>query len=186
MDENEDLLNYLINAKYIRQQKSKETTEVSTAPVDKLNYENKNVVPEIGMLAKKGKKKIMKLRKKKEEQEPTFPPVPQRSDDHYLKLDENWDILELLRSRMKLGAQRYGHGLRVHDNTRKYGTKDDSWEEMCLEELLDATVYLSGAIIRREKRQKYDHFRTQDDSVYDEYRKRFHDRSWLLKKEMIL
>jgi len=186
MDENEDLINYLINAKYIRQQKKKEEeeAEVDDQPVDKSKskYADKTVVPEIAMLAKRGKKKIMKLRRS----EPEFPPTPQRSDDHYLKLDENWDILELLRSRMKLGAQRYGHGLRVHDNTRKYGTRDDSWEEMCLEELLDATVYLSGAIIRREKGQKYDHFRTQDDSVYDEYRKRLQDRSWVLKKEMII
>ena len=35
---------------------------------------------------------------------------------------------------MKLGLERYGHGLQIHDDTRQWGTKENSWAEMALEE----------------------------------------------------
>lgn len=65
----------------------------------------------------------------------------------------NPDILKLLQDRMALGLERYGHGLRIHDDTRQWGTKEDSWEEMALEEVLDGLIYTAAAIFRlKEKR----------------------------------
>ena len=67
--------------------------------------------------------------------------------------DYNPDILKLLQDRMALGLERYGHGLRIHDDTRQWGTKEDSWEEMALEEVLDGLIYTAAAIFRlKEKR----------------------------------
>ena len=67
----------------------------------------------------------------------------------------NPDILKLLQERMALGLERYGHGLRIHDDTRQWGTKEDSWEEMALEEVLDGLIYTAAAIFRlKEKRLK--------------------------------
>ena len=71
--------------------------------------------------------------------------------------NENYNpqILELLQCRMKLGLERYGHGLRIHDDTRQWGTQEDSWEEMALEEVLDGLIYTAAAIFRlKEKRQQ--------------------------------
>jgi len=63
-------------------------------------------------------------------------------------------IIDLIQKRMKIGLERYGHGLRIHDDTRQWGTQDDSWEEMALEEVLDGLVYTAASILRlREKRE---------------------------------
>lgn len=67
--------------------------------------------------------------------------------------DDNKLVLSEIVKRMEKGFKEYGHGLRVDDDTRKWGTKDDSWEEMALEELLDACIYLSCSIIRKKKNQ---------------------------------
>ncbi|MAF35768.1 hypothetical protein CL622_01475 [archaeon] len=65
----------------------------------------------------------------------------------------NEAILKLLTERMALGLKRYGHGIRLHDDTRQWGTKEDSWEEMALEEILDGLIYTASAILRlRDKR----------------------------------
>tara|TARA_Y100000310_G_C19964035_1_gene482470 strand:+ start:98 stop:325 length:228 start_codon:yes stop_codon:yes gene_type:complete len=70
-------------------------------------------------------------------------------------VDSNKEIIALLLDRMKLGRERYGHGLRIHDDTRQWGTKEDSWEEMALEEVLDGLIYTAAAILRlRERRIK--------------------------------
>ena len=70
------------------------------------------------------------------------------------KKDYNDDILKLLVDRMQLGRERYGHGLRIHDDTRQWGTKKNSWEEMALEEVLDGLIYTASAILRiQEKRE---------------------------------
>ena len=69
--------------------------------------------------------------------------------DNYNKI-----IIDLIQKRMKIGLERYGHGLRIHDDTRQWGTQDDSWEEMALEEVLDGLVYTAASILRlREKRE---------------------------------
>lgn len=70
------------------------------------------------------------------------------------KTDENKEILELIQKRMELGIERYGHGLRVNDNTQKWGTSKNSWTEMALEEALDGMIYLSASIIRILKKEE--------------------------------
>ena len=65
--------------------------------------------------------------------------------------DNNKEIVDLIVSRMEIGFERYGHGLRINDNTTQWGTKDDSWEEMALEEILDGMVYTAAAILRLKK-----------------------------------
>ena len=63
-------------------------------------------------------------------------------------MDDNEEIIELLRGRLKLGRETYGHGVRVNDDTTQYGTKQDSWELMMLEEALDGMIYSAAAMIR--------------------------------------
>ena len=62
--------------------------------------------------------------------------------------DDNDEILELIQARLDIGRERYGHGIRVHDDTRSWGTPADSWAEMGLEEVLDLAIYLAAATIR--------------------------------------
>tara|TARA_Y100000361_G_C11009416_1_gene263554 strand:+ start:100 stop:351 length:252 start_codon:yes stop_codon:yes gene_type:complete len=63
--------------------------------------------------------------------------------------DDNQRILDIIKERMKVGERRYGHGMRIRDDTTQYGTKTDSWTEMGLEEILDLVIYLSAQILRR-------------------------------------
>ena len=62
--------------------------------------------------------------------------------------DQNEEILKLIKERMDLGLQRYGHGVQVNDDTRQWGTKKDNWSEMALEEVLDGMIYMAAQIIR--------------------------------------
>jgi len=62
--------------------------------------------------------------------------------------DENERILNLIKARMEIGVQRYGHGLRPNDDTRQWGTQTNSWCEMALEEILDGMVYMAAQIMR--------------------------------------
>jgi hypothetical protein len=57
-------------------------------------------------------------------------------------------LLSDLEERMSLGKSRYGHGVRVNDDTRTWGTKQNSWNEMAREELLDAIIYVVADYIR--------------------------------------
>jgi hypothetical protein len=68
--------------------------------------------------------------------------------------DDNPRILDIIKERMKVGVERYGHGLRSEDDTRQWGNKDDSWVEMAIEEALDLCVYLATALIRIENERK--------------------------------
>ena len=65
--------------------------------------------------------------------------------------DDNNEIIQLIQDRMKVGVERYGHGMRVDDDTTQYDTEQDSWLEMCLQELLDAIVYVTAALIRTQR-----------------------------------
>jgi hypothetical protein len=67
--------------------------------------------------------------------------------------DDNEEIMLLLNERLQLGRKRYGHGVVVDQDTRKFGTPDNDWELMALEELLDGLIYTTAAIIRH-RRQK--------------------------------
>jgi hypothetical protein len=72
--------------------------------------------------------------------------------------DDNAEIMKLLEDRLKIGRERYGHGVIVDDDTRKYGTEDNNWETMMMEEALDGMIYAAAQLIRikrkREEAQK--------------------------------
>jgi hypothetical protein len=59
------------------------------------------------------------------------------------------DLMQRLRSRIHLGLERYGHGIRASDDTREWGTRENSWMEMCEEEILDGIVYTAAHRIRK-------------------------------------
>lgn len=67
--------------------------------------------------------------------------------------DDNEEIKELIRQRMDLGQKRYGHGVKVNDDTTQYGTDQDAWELMALEEILDGMIYSAAAIIRLRRKR---------------------------------
>lgn len=68
--------------------------------------------------------------------------------------DDNEEILELLQSRLALGRERYGHGVIVDQNTKDFGTEEDDWELMALEEMLDGLIYTTASIIRLRRRKE--------------------------------
>lgn len=53
-------------------------------------------------------------------------------------------IKRRLTERMKIGMERYGHGVRPGDDTRQWGTSRNDWFEMAEEELLDAIMYVNA------------------------------------------
>lgn len=68
--------------------------------------------------------------------------------------DDNKEIMALLEKRLALGRERYGHGVRVDDDTREWGTEENSWELMMLEEALDGMIYSAAAMIRILRKRK--------------------------------
>jgi len=70
-------------------------------------------------------------------------------------MDDNEEILELLKKRLELGKNTYGHGVIVNQDTTDFGTEEDDWELMALEEMLDGLIYTTASIIRyRRKNEK--------------------------------
>jgi hypothetical protein len=67
--------------------------------------------------------------------------------------DDNGEILDLLKKRMEMGVRKYGHGVRVNQNTQDFGTEDDDWELMALEEMLDGLIYTTAQIIRYRRKK---------------------------------
>lgn len=63
-------------------------------------------------------------------------------------MDQNEEIIALIQKRMDLGRDRYGHGVRVSDDTRQWGTQANSWAEMALEEVLDGMIYMAAQLTR--------------------------------------
>lgn len=53
--------------------------------------------------------------------------------------------------RLAMGKEKYGHGVRVEDDTTSWGTKKNSWMEMAREEFLDAVVYVIADYIRNHR-----------------------------------
>ena len=88
-----------------------------------------------------------------EENEAAIDEVIKSANDRHAK-DYNAEILEMIRERMDVGKKRYGHGLRINDDTRQWGTSEDSWTEMGLEEVLDLSIYLSAQILRIQERER--------------------------------
>lgn len=62
-------------------------------------------------------------------------------------------IHDKLLERLDIGMERYGHGLRVDDDTTSWGTRENSWMEMMREELIDAVIYATADYIRRARSQ---------------------------------
>lgn len=67
---------------------------------------------------------------------------------------DNKEIMEMLEKRLELGKTRYGHGVIVDKDTREWGTEEDSWELMMLEEALDGMIYSAAAMIRVLRKRK--------------------------------
>jgi len=63
-------------------------------------------------------------------------------------MDDNSEILSIIVDRMEKGQQSYGHGVRTGDDTRTWGTKQDSWVEMAMEEIMDAMIYMAAQMLR--------------------------------------
>lgn len=61
--------------------------------------------------------------------------------------------MDKINERMAIGKERYGHGVRVDDDTTTWGTKNDSWLEMAEEELLDCLIYVAADYIRQKRRE---------------------------------
>ena len=70
-----------------------------------------------------------------------------------LQIDDNNEIMTLLQERLELGLARYKHGVRIDDDTRDFGTPDNSWETMMLEEALDGMIYATAALIRLKRKE---------------------------------
>ena len=68
--------------------------------------------------------------------------------------DDNEEIMNMLKQRLELGQKRYGHGVRVNDDTTQWGTEENSWELMMLEEALDGMIYSAAAMIRLRRMKK--------------------------------
>jgi hypothetical protein len=62
-------------------------------------------------------------------------------------------VREELIGRLELGLRKYNHGLRVSDNTQRWGTERNSWLDMAREEFLDAIIYIIADYIRTVRSQ---------------------------------
>lgn len=65
--------------------------------------------------------------------------------------DDNNEIIKLLMQRLEIGKERYGHGVIVNEDTTQYGTHDDNWETMMMEEALDGMIYAAAQLIRLKR-----------------------------------
>ena len=79
--------------------------------------------------------------------------VKQQTEIKVEEKDDNGEILDLLKKRMEMGVRKYGHGVRVDQNTQDFGTEDDDWELMALEEMLDGLIYTTAQIIRYRRKK---------------------------------
>ena len=99
------------------------------------------------------------------------------------QMDDNKAILRLLRhgpfskgypfektvkARLDLGRERYGHGIRVNDDTTQWGTKTDSWLEMGLEEIDDLAIYIAAQFARYIDRWENGFYSNVPATEYDE------------------
>ena len=76
--------------------------------------------------------------------------------------------MDKINERLAIGKTRYGHGVRVDDDTTTWGTKKNSWLEMAEEELLDCLIYISADYIRH-RRQEGEEFIFKVDGDDNEY-----------------
>lgn len=66
------------------------------------------------------------------------------------------DIHNSLLGRLKLGKEKYGHGVRVDLDTQTWGTQKNSWLEMASEEFLDGIIYVACDYIRQGRKNKHE------------------------------
>ena len=72
--------------------------------------------------------------------------------------------MDKINERLAIGRKRYGHGVRVDDDTTTWGTKANSWIEMAEEELLDCLIYIAADYIRQKRKEGTEFiFRISDD-----------------------
>jgi hypothetical protein len=95
-------------------------------------------------------------------------------------------LLSDLEERMALGKSRYGHGVRVNDDTRTWGTKQNSWNEMAREELLDAIIYVVADYIREYEipGDKDDNFRIME--IITDYKTQMVDGNHKLRVRLLI
>ena len=83
-------------------------------------------------------------------------------------------IGEQLTERLAIGMKRYGHGVIVNSDTRKWGTPENSWINMAIEEFLDAVIYVVADYIRKGREseagisdleKKYDNHESDDNRL---------------------
>ena len=67
-------------------------------------------------------------------------------------MDDNEELLDLIKSRLELGKTRYGHGVVVDQDTTEFGTEENDWQLMALEEMLDGAIYFAASIIRYKRK----------------------------------
>lgn len=82
-------------------------------------------------------------------------PAPGTTLYHLVKANEcmhgnNDGLISRIIERMELGRKRYGHGIRLNDDTRQWGTKKNSWMEMCEEEIIDGIIYAIADHLRKQ------------------------------------
>lgn len=63
-------------------------------------------------------------------------------------MDDNAEIVKIITTRLAVGELTYGHGFRVNDDTRQWGTPNDDWIEMAIEEAIDSSLYLCAQLLR--------------------------------------
>ena len=71
-----------------------------------------------------------------------------------LERDQNREIVAVILQRLQVGIKSYGHGFRIHDDTRQFGTETDDWVEMALEEAIDGSLYLVAQLLRIRDSQR--------------------------------
>jgi hypothetical protein len=83
-------------------------------------------------------------------------------------------IREQLNERLALGMKRYGHGVIVDSDTREWGTPENSWVDMAVEEFLDAIIYVVADYIRKGREsdtgisdleKRYDNHESDDNGL---------------------
>jgi len=72
----------------------------------------------------------------------------QRHKDVTRIMNSMEDPRDLILERLELGKTKYGHGVRVDDDTMTWGTRKDSWMHMAKEEFLDGIIYVIADYIR--------------------------------------
>jgi len=63
-------------------------------------------------------------------------------------------ITEQITKRLEIGKKRYGHGVIVDSDTTEWGTPQNSWIDMAIEEFLDGLIYIIADYIRKGRRSE--------------------------------